>query len=47
MDFESRKINNVTTPYLIAFFDGIHSYSFYLDDYENVESMLRTAWKIY
>lgn len=45
MDFESRKINNVTTPYLIAFFDGINSYSFYLDDYENVDSMLKTAFK--
>jgi hypothetical protein len=45
MDFESRKINNVTTPYLVSFFDGINSYSFYLDDYDNVESMLKTAFK--
>lgn len=44
MDIESRKINNVSTPYLIAFFDGFKSYSFYLGNYTNVESMLKAAF---
>jgi hypothetical protein len=44
MDIESRKINNVSTPYLIAFFDGFTSYSFYLRNYNNVESMLKAAF---
>jgi hypothetical protein len=44
MDIESRTINNVSTPYLFAFYDGHSSYSFYLGDYDNIESMLRAAF---
>jgi hypothetical protein len=44
MDIESRKINNISTPYLIGIYDGIKSYSFYLKDYNNIESMLKAAF---
>ena len=44
MDLESRQINNVVKPYLLAFYDGVHSYSFYLHDYKNIESMIKAAF---
>ena len=44
MDLESRQINNVAKPYLLAFYDGIHRYSFYLHDYKNIESMIKAAF---
>lgn len=46
MDIESRKINNISKPYLISIYDGIKSHSFYLADYNNnVEAMLIAAFK--
>jgi hypothetical protein len=44
MDLESRQINNVAKPYLLAFYDGVHSYNFYLHDYKNIESMMKAAF---
>jgi len=44
MDLESRQINNVAKPYLLAFYDGVHSYSFYLHYYKNIESMIKAAF---
>lgn len=44
MDLESRQINNVAKPYLLAFYDGNHRYSFYLHDYKNIESMIKAAF---
>ena len=44
MDLETRRINNVAKPYLLAFYDGVHSYNFYLHDYKNIESMMKAAF---
>jgi hypothetical protein len=33
------------TPYLICFYDGIKTYSFYLGDYNSIESMMEACFK--
>jgi len=43
MDIESRQIKNKATPYLIAFFDGIQPYVYFLSDFKNREEMARQA----
>lgn len=40
-DLETRLINNEMKPYLICFFDGTCSYSFYLSDYKNEAEMFK------
>ena len=40
MDIETRRIKNVTKPYLVGLYDGVNSYSFYLNDYKNYMSLL-------
>lgn len=36
--------DTVLTPYLISFYDGVQSYSFYLSDFESVESMIKACF---
>ena len=43
MDIETRTIENVITTYSICIFDGQISFSFYLSDYKDSDSMLEAA----
>jgi hypothetical protein len=43
LDIETRIINNVHKPYLIVFFDGKESVSFFLSDYSSVNEMFEDA----
>jgi hypothetical protein len=45
MDLETMVVNNNHTPFLISWFDGTEVKSYYLTDYDNVESMICTAIK--
>lgn len=33
------------TPYLISFYDGVQSYSFYLSDFDSIDSMMEACFK--
>ena len=44
-DIETRNINNSLTPYCVCIYDGTQSYSFYLSDYDSVNSMLNASIK--
>lgn len=44
-DIETRVINNVHYPYLISFYDGTKVWSYYLSDFESIDSMMNTALK--
>ena len=35
LDIETRKVNNVLTPYALSYYDGLKLYSFYLSDYNS------------
>ena len=43
MDIATRTIENVITTYCICIFDGQISFSFYLSDYKDSDSMLEAA----
>ena len=44
MDIETRFIENVITPICLCYYDGINSFSYYLEDFKNnVEDMLINA----
>jgi DNA polymerase family B len=43
LDIETRVISNVHKPYLISFYDGKESLSFYLSDYSSVNEMFEDA----
>jgi hypothetical protein len=43
LDIETRVINNVHKPYLISFYDGKESLSFFLSDYSSVNEMFEDA----
>jgi hypothetical protein len=45
LDIETRIINNVITPYLICFYDGENEHSFYLNDFSNVNDMIKSCLK--
>jgi hypothetical protein len=36
---------SILTPYLISFYDGVQSYSFYLSEYNSIESMMEACFK--
>lgn len=40
LDIETRTIDNIFIPYCISFFDGIKTFSFYLEDYKDSQDML-------
>jgi hypothetical protein len=39
LDIETQVINNEHIPYCICYYDGIKTYSFYLSDFDNVQTM--------
>jgi len=42
-DIETRLINSVVTPYCICFYDGVAAKSFYVLDFDSVDSMIKAA----
>ncbi len=45
MDLETMVVNNNHTPFLISWYDGTNINSYYLSDFDNVESMIIKAIK--
>ena len=45
IDLETRTIDNIITPYCVSLYDGKKAWSYYLTDFNDVDSMLMTAIK--
>ncbi len=45
LDIETQVVNNQHQPYLISYYDGKKSYSFYLTDYNSVDHMIQACIK--
>jgi hypothetical protein len=43
MDLETKCINGNLIPYCVSIFDGNKTYSFYIDEYDSSENMLRAS----
>ncbi len=45
MDLETKSINGTLIPYCVSIFDGKKAYSFYIDEFESSENMLKASIK--